>query len=428
MRTTRGTFLGVLLSSLALAGCGGDAHSGDAGTSGPRIDAGAPSESCGSVRLTTYETAGEGGWCEYPTNLPMLPAFVREGFHAAIAEPWNGGSYDGDPGEGCGECWEIDSVNDTRVVMITNLCPVEGNPLCAGAHFHLDVAPAVSSALRAGFLDEGQARRVPCPVTGSVHLYVNDENVTYMRVAFVNHRVPIRTAEFRGIGDGVTEPNEWTPLRRSAGGWEVIGEGRQVDRGGQGVQFRITSAQGEVLVSETIVPGHPERRSTWDLGVQFEDRMPPMGGSCDFVPPGDVYVDGWGGIDQVRWLIDPWGEAEGGFFGETMNGCESGSCVEVARFAPSSGFHMRYGQAFPRETFSRIEARVRTRSGNARIGVAPSHEGTRCLRQVFDVGEEWSEVSIDLAGCDQPTLSAITMDSEGSPTFALLIDDVRYVR
>ena len=86
MRTTRGTFLGVLLSSVALAGCGGDAHSGDAGTSGPRIDAGAPSESCGSVRLTTYETAGEGGWCEYPTNLPMLPAFVRDGFHAAIAD------------------------------------------------------------------------------------------------------------------------------------------------------------------------------------------------------------------------------------------------------------------------------------------------------------------------------------------------------
>ena len=65
---------------------------------------------CGSVRLTSYN-AGSQGWCEFPRNANFLPSFVRNGVTGAIAEPWNGSSYDGDPGEACGECWEIDTIN-----------------------------------------------------------------------------------------------------------------------------------------------------------------------------------------------------------------------------------------------------------------------------------------------------------------------------
>lgn len=418
----------LVLFPLVGAGCDADIR-GPGSDAGPRpqVDAGPPSAECGSVRLTNY-TADSRGWCEFPTDLPVLPAFVRSGMHAAIAEPWNGSAYRGEPGEACGECWEIDTLTTTQVVMITNLCPIEGNDLCAGAHFHLDLSREASEVLRAGFLDEGQARRVPCPVEGSVHLFVNDENFRYMRVAFVNHRIPIRSAEWRATGAGATEPNEWTPLQRSGGAWEAIGDERMLHRGGDGVVFRLTSAQGEVVESATVVPAHPERGSTFDLGVQFEDRMPAPGGSCEFLPPGDVYVDGFGGIEHVRWQIDPWGEAEGAFFGEVEEGCSDGSCLLVERLAGGSGFHLYYRTAFPRATFSRIEARARAREGSGRIVVAASHEGERCVSQTFELTDEWSVVSIDLAGCDLPQLNAITMENAGVPTFPLLLDDVRYVR
>ena len=150
---------------------------------------------------------------------------------AAIAEPWNVGEGDA-AGEACGECWEVDTIAGTQIVMVDNLCPIEGNPLCAGGHFHLDLAMPAARAVGGAALVEGQARRVPCPVEGNVHVLVNDENVRYLRVAFLNHRVPIRSVEFRGAGPGVTGENPWTPLRRSGGAWEVIGgrhAGRAVD-------------------------------------------------------------------------------------------------------------------------------------------------------------------------------------------------------
>ena len=58
------------------------------------------------------------GWCEWNRSASFLPVFVRDGLTAAIAEPFNGGSYGGDPGESCGECWEVDTLGGTEVVMI----------------------------------------------------------------------------------------------------------------------------------------------------------------------------------------------------------------------------------------------------------------------------------------------------------------------
>ncbi len=420
----------VVLAALGYA-CGGGGGSITDGGGVPGRDGGRapgpPSDACGSVRLTSYEVFA-GGWCEFGTSYDFLPRFVRDGMTAAIAEPWNDG-VGGAPGESCGECWEIDTVNGTEVVMITDLCPVEGNPLCAGGHFHIDLATPAARALGGGALDEGHARRVPCPVDGDIHVLVNDENVRYLRVAFMNHRVPLRSVEFRGAGPGVTGTNEWTPVVRSGGGWEVIGGETTTDRGGTGVQFRLTSAQGQTVESEVIVPSHPPRGTTVSLGVQFEDRDPPTGGSCDFVPPGDVYVDAWGGIDEVRWAINPWGEAERGFFGETSDGCFAGSCLEVERLGPATGFHLYYRQAFPRDVFSRVTFRVRTRSGSSEIDVAASSDGMRCEPAFVAVSPEWTEVSLDLAAtcASLSTLNGLTI-GHGGTQVSLLLDDVRFVR
>lgn len=407
-------------------GCGGGGGSTPGETDAGRTP-GPPSGSCGSVRLTSYEANGR-GWCEMGSGHAFLPRFVRDGMTAAIAEPWNVGEGDA-AGEACGECWEVDTIAGTQTVMVDNLCPIEGNPLCAGGHFHLDLAMPAARAVGGAALVEGQARRVPCPVEGNVHVLVNDENVRYLRVAFLNHRVPIRSVEFRGAGPGVTGENPWTPLRRSGGAWEVIGGETTTDRGGTGVNFRITSTQGQVVESTEVVPSHPPRGSTFDLGVQLDDLEPPEGGSCDFVPPGDVFVDGFGGIPETEWIINPWGDAESGFYGETDDGCFSGSCLEVARLGQWNGFHLYYRQAFPVSTFSRVTFRVRTRSGTTRINVAPSFQGMRCTMTAVEVGPDWTEASIDVtsACASLEMLDALTMDNTGSQV-ALLLDDVRFVR
>jgi hypothetical protein len=395
------------------------------GMTQPTIDAGPPSGSCGSVRLTSY-TAGPSGWCEVDRTLPVMPAFVRSGMTAAIGEPWNGGAYRGDPGEACGECWEIDTINGSAVVMITDLCPIEGNPLCAGAHFHIDLATEAASVLGAGGLDEGSARRVPCPVEGNVHVLVSDANPTYLRFAMLSHRIPIRRVSVRGAGDGVAADNPWVDATRSGGAWEVRDAG-ELANGGSGVAFRIESAQGQTLESSVTVP---LSQGAIDLGVQLDDVMPAPGGACVYEPPALIYGDEWGGIDQVRWGLNAWGEAEAGFHGEVADGCYDGSasCVRVDQLAQWSGFHLYYRQPFPASIFARLSLRARTAAGEGMITVSPGNEGARCEGTTVAVSSEaFTEVTIQLsdvcAGIED--LSLVTVENPG-PSIALVIDEVRF--
>ena len=421
---------GLILFGLAVATAACDGDPPPPGTDGgppPGTDGGVappPGEGCNSVRLTNYVVGGQ-GWCEFPRDLPMLPAFVRdEHLTAAIAEPFNGSSFGGEPGESCGECWEVDSLTDTRVVMITDLCPNEGNPLCQGAHFHLDISSEASEVLNAGFLDEGSARRVPCPVDGNIHLYVNDDNISYLRVAFVNHRVPIRSATFRSTVPG----SPTIALRRSGGAWEALDE-MVLDRGGEGITFTLTSAEGQTVESTVVVPTHPPMGSTFDLGVQLDELSPPSGGACEFVPPGVIFDDAFGGIDLVRWMINPWGEAESGFFGPTEEGCRDGACLLVETLGQWSGFHLFYRGAFPPSTFTRLVMQV-SADVPGEIQIAPSHEGERCEMTRVAVGPGFQEVTIDLATVcgGLPLLNAVTIDNPSEATLALRLDDVRFER
>mgnify|MGYP000638566917 CR=1 FL=1 len=85
----------------------------------------------------------------------------------------------------------------------------------------------------------------------------------------------------------------------------------QVDTGRVLVELRITSAQGEVLESTAIIPTMGGDENV-DLGVQFTDQAPSSGGACEFLPPALVYGEEYGGIDEMRWIINPWGAAEAG--------------------------------------------------------------------------------------------------------------------
>jgi expansin (peptidoglycan-binding protein) len=404
----------LLIVPLAFVGCAdGGEGAGDAGI------ADQPGAECGSVRLTQY-TAAAGGWCEYDRTLAVLPEDVQAGMTTAISEPWNGSSYDGEPGEACGECWELDTINGTRVVMVHDLCPIEGNPLCAGEHFHFDLAGEAAAAVGGGGLDEGSTRRVPCPVEGNVFAQIIDRNEWgYLRVQFVNHRIPIRTAEFCAA-DG----EAWFPLERSGGAWHVVENGEALAADGAGGVFRLTSAQGEVVEATSALGYDLGIGAVFDLGVQLADQAPAAGETCEFVPPADVYVDGWGGIPEVRWQPNPWDGTE---IAEVDSGCRSGSCLGVSPFEQWSGFHLYYRQPFPVDTFATLTLWARAASGEGAIDVAPNGDGGQCQVTSVALGDDWSQITVDVAGACEglDTLNTVTVQNTGA-AFELMLDDVQW--
>lgn len=416
-----GAGLGLLLA--ACSSDGGDERSGRGG--GDEIvvpDEPVPggSSDCGDLRLTEYWSADR-GWCEFDRTTAVLPDFVRAGLTFAIAEPYNGGSYGGDVGEACGECWEVDTITATEIVMAYDLCPIEGNPLCAGGAFHFDLSPEAAEALQGGGLDAAVTRRVPCPVNGSIHAEISDQNEWgYVRLAFVNHRVPIRAAEYRA-----TDGEEWIAVQRSGGAWQILDDGTTFAAGGPGGTFRFTSATGEVVEGTTVLGEGSGGGALFDTGAQFAAVEPP-GGVCAFVPPGDVYDEGWGGIDQVRWAPNPWGAATAS---EVSAGCadDSASCVRFDHLEQWDGFHLYYRQAFPTGTFSRLTLRLRAESGGGELNVTPSHEGAECEPTRVVVGAEWLTVEIDVAAvCGAvPELNEVTV-SNAAETMTLLVDEVRF--
>ncbi|OIP32373.1 MAG: hypothetical protein AUK47_20665 [Deltaproteobacteria bacterium CG2_30_63_29] len=377
---------------------------------------------CSSVRLTQYWST-QWGWCEFPSDRSFLPDFAQAGITLAIAEPWNTGSYGGDPGEACGECWEVSTSFATQVVMVHDLCPIEGNPLCAGAQFHFDLTPEAATAVHGGGNDAATARRVPCPVTGNVYAAILDWNQWgYLRASFLNHRIAIRKAEVRAEPGG-----EWLAMERSGGAWQLMdGPGHDA---GTGLVFRLTSAQGQAVEGSRVVPfqvvspGY-ENVVTEDLGLQFDDLEEPLAGQCAFVPDGLVYGDAWGGMDQVKWTPLLW---EGATLEETDEGCHSGSsCLNVG-LEQWSGFHLYLRQAFPVESFSTLHVWARGESAGTELLLAPSNEGDRCTEQTVTLTTEWQEVTFDLAGgcAGFDFLTSVTVQNQSAKA-TVFLDDIEF--
>ncbi len=415
-----------IVSSLILAGCGKDSkqstHNTNQNTNlnyNTTID-----PECTDVRITQY-TASAGGWCEFSRNIPILPDFVRNGMTFAVAEPWNSGSYNGESGEACGECWEIHTSCASGVVMMHDLCPIQGNPICAGSHFHFDLASEAADALQTEGLDAAAAKRVPCPVTGNIHAYISNWNEWgYMRVAFVNHRIPIRATYIRA------EPNgDPIPFERSGGAWQI--SGGPVPADGEGVSFQFVSATGEhvegggILTFTQVASGG--ENLLHDTAAQFAD-PDPSESVCIYVPDGRVYTDGWGGIDSVRWQPNPWGDT---VVSETSEGCfnNSSSCLRIDNMGSWSGLHLYYWQGFPADTFSTLTMQARTLSGTMDLDAAPSHDGERCTQTQTTVSTEWIQISFDLseACAGFSVLSSVTF-SHGGPAVPLLLDDIIYAQ
>ena len=399
---------------------GGSTNTGGTSSGGAAGTAPGVSSECGSVRLTQYGSTDR-RWCGFDRTNALLPDFVRQGMTVAIAEPYNGSSYEGDPGEACGECWELDTTFATQVIMVHDLCPIEGNPICNGSHFHFDVSNEVASVIDGGgWMGEASARRIPCPVSGNIHAYISDRNQWgYLKVAFFNHRFPIRTVEYRPEGS-----SDWQPMERCLARWCVPDDDKSTfSESGPGAVFRLTSPTGEVVEGTQVLTYATAAESDFDTGAQFAPAQAD-GGTCEFIPPGDVYDEQWGGIDGVRWEPNTWGGAS---LSEINAGCaeSSPSCLLVSGFE-GSGLHITYRHVFPTSTFSHLRLQLRAQSGGGEVEVAPRSEASRCdTPTTVAVNDQWVQVDIDVAascpGFDD--IHGLTISRPSAP-MDLVVDEI----
>ena len=254
---------------------------------------------------------------------------------------------------------------------------------------------------------------------GGVYITARNE-WGYMQIAFFNHRFPIRTVEYRAA-DGT----QWLPMERCLARWCLDGDMETFSDGGPGGVFRLTSAAGETIESTEVLGYDITEGSDFNTGVQFAEAKP-AGEPCEFIPPGNVYDDEWGGIEGVRWEPNTWGDTS---LSEIDENCFDGSaaCLLLDNFE-ASGLHITYRHVFPVDTFETLSLHMRTVSGTGTVQVAPRTEDARCENSAFvDVGEAWTDVTITLAeAC--PGAADIHGLTISLPTGALdlVIDDILF--
>lgn len=371
--------------------------------------------------MTQYGSS-ERRWCGFDRTNPVLPDFVRAGMTVAVAEPYNGSSYKGDPGEACGECWELSTSFSAQIVMVHDLCPIEGNPVCAGSFFHFDVSTEVANAIDGDDqLGLAAVRRVPCPVNGNIYAYVGDRNqYGYLKLAFFNHRLPIRKVEYQAVGS-----DTWLPMQRCLARWCVDGDMTTFAEGGPGALLRLTSATGQTTASGAILSYAARAGTDFDIGAQFAEQPAPTD-LCSFMPPGDVYDDAWGEAGGVGWSYNTWGNTS---LAEISEGCAeaSQSCVRMREFA-GSGVHITYRHAFPTAAFARLSLQMRTESGSGTVEVAPRTEDARCENPTtVAVDPGWTAVDIEIAAsCPGANrIQGLTI-SRPSGAMDLVVDQIHF--
>ena len=165
---------------------------------------------------------------------------------AAISQVmWNDGFS-------CGACYEVACVgsqyvqgpvcNPTTVtVTISNLCPTEGNPLCAPPFHHLDMSEpawAVLSPKRVAGVLQTKMRRVPCPRQGGLRFMLSG-NPFYLQTLVFNVG---GAGDIRGV-EVSADGGPWMQMEHNWGAQYSIKQGLL----GKALGFRITSSSGDVL-------------------------------------------------------------------------------------------------------------------------------------------------------------------------------------
>ncbi|MFO0680686.1 MAG: expansin-like protein [Sandaracinus sp.] len=393
-----------------------------------------PAASCGSASVTGYTPVG-GGTCGYGAVAAHMPPLFAAGYTIAAAELFYGfpaaqGGGSRPEGQGCGECMEVTVGDRTTVVMITDVCDPGCCANCPHGAPSVDVAPTAHGDLMTANAGStlGNVRVVPCPSSGTIRAYVDPlTQPFYTRLMVYSHAIALESVEFRGAGPGVTSPNPWTPLTRS---WTNQLELTGVDprRGGTGIELRVTSVQGEVLASTTLIP--LDDGTDVDLGIQFHD-LRAAGMTCAYEPLRSIYADGFSSTVFSGFTAEAW--RDWGSYSATIDlaastGCHAGSACASVAYAAFGGFAFGSNQLIPLEDAPRLDLWARVANGTPTLRVQPyAADGVTCSAITLPaITTSWTHVTLDLtASCPAGArLSRFTIQN-GAGNATVVFDDVQ---
>ncbi|EGG20430.1 expansin-like protein [Cavenderia fasciculata] len=143
---------------------------------------------------THYSSYTLGGGCSFGT--PWSSTGPHTAYIAALSEVWyNNGTH-------CGNCLEVSNGNKSVTVIIQDMCPIEGNPICKN-DYHLDLSPeafAVLGNVNDGVLYNLTWREVTCdniyPETVQVQI-TKGSSLTWASLLVFGYKIGIKQVQIQ---------------------------------------------------------------------------------------------------------------------------------------------------------------------------------------------------------------------------------------
>lgn len=241
-----------------------------------------PLSTCKLGRITYY-TYPDNGACGFGARTGALgPGYL---YVAALSPNFYSS------GSSCGECYEIAGPHSAVRVMVTDLCPDNGeNGVCDNSMDHFDLSEEAFAKLfdtKVGCANITY-RRISCDVDGPVKVYVHKESTQYwLSVLVFNHAVGVKSVAIRSYGAA-----DWVQLQRESYNYWT-GSGKVTFP----VSARITSIYGSVVTAEITAA---DKGKSVSADAQFPtEELPPVGPTCcgSQNSHGTVYENGgFGGV------------------------------------------------------------------------------------------------------------------------------------
>jgi len=216
---------------------------------------------------------GEGGGARGPRSTRALSATITEGIATFYDADGSGNcSFEKSPDDldvvalampeyadsaACGACLQVTGPKGNVTVRVTDSCPS-----CEGSGVSLDLSAQAFAKIAEP--KEGRVkvsyRLVSCPISGNLAYHFKDGSSKYWTAIQIrNHRVPIKSVEYRKDG-------AWVAMKREDYNYFVEASGVGDQPGG--LALRVTATDGQVI--EDTIAGGVQAEKTVPGTKQFD--------------------------------------------------------------------------------------------------------------------------------------------------------------
>lgn len=236
------TLIAVSFSVALLIACGGDGEGGTGGSRGTRSTR--PLSASITEGIATFYDADGAGNCSFaksPGDLDVVALALPEYNDSAA----------------CGACLQVSGPKGDVTVRVVDSCPG-----CEGSGVSLDLSAQAFAKIAEP--KQGRVkvsyRLVSCATAGNVAYHFKEGSSKYWTAIQVrNHRVPIKSVEYRKSG-------AWVAMNREDYNYFV--EAKGVGDQPSGLALRVTATDGQVI--EDTIAGGVQAQKTVTGTKQFE--------------------------------------------------------------------------------------------------------------------------------------------------------------